>query len=62
MAIESLGLSLSISLSISGPLSVVVTIGTINVMSVAVVRNIALGGGVKSLGDWVQTCKKNNNN
>ena len=44
-----------LGLSISRPLAVVVSVG---VMSVAVVRNISLGGRVKALGDWVQTCKK----
>ena len=63
VAIESLGLGLGLSLSIGGPLAVeggmCVAVG---VMSVAVVRNISLGGSVKALGDGVQTCNNNNNN
>ena len=55
VGIVSLGIGLSLSLSIGGPLAVVVAVG---VMSVAVVRNISLGGRVKALGDWVQTCAR----
>merc|ERR1719445_1351938 len=51
-SIEEGGVSLGISLSLSLPLSVVVTIG---MMSVSVVRDISLGGGIKSLSDRVQT-------
>merc|ERR1719445_1611292 len=51
-SIEEGGVSLGISLSLSLSLSVVVTIG---MMSVSVVRDISLGGGIKSLSDGVQT-------
>merc|ERR1712001_89843 len=52
MAKDSSRCSSSLGFFIGRPLAVVVSVG---VMSVAVVRNIALGGSVKALGDGVQT-------